>query len=955
VPAGRRPALVRVTEGVPGLSLSLILLLPFLGAIPPLLVGRGAGGRRAAAWASAVPTAIALALVLREAPAVFGGAVPAASWDWIPALGLSLSIRLDGYAWFFAALVLAVGLLILLYARYYLSDDDDAARFFATLMLFMGSMTGIVVSGNLLALVVFWELTSLSSFLLIGYWNDLPEARRGARMALAVTGLGGLALLGGVLLIGHIVGSLELDVVLAAGATLTTHPLYVPTLVLVLLGAFTKSAQFPFHLWLPRAMTAPTPVSAYLHSATMVKAGVFLLGRLYPALSGSPEWFSIVTVIGMATFLVGAWAALFSHDLKGLLAYSTISHLGLITALFGFSIEMAAIAAVFHIMNHAAFKASLFMAAGIVDHEAGTRDMRILNGLWRYMPYTGALAIVASAAMAGVPLLNGFLSKEMFFTEAVHLGAVAGGRWLLPVAALAGGILSVAYSIRFISIFFVGDGTGMPRTPHEPPRFMRVPVEALVIVCVAVGIVPALVIGPLLAVASGGALHAAPPDVKLSIWHGFNLPLLMSGVALAAGALLFARRDGLFRFHDRALPRWTVEDAYQVAYDAFAGLSVAVTRALENGSLQRYAALLVTAALVAGIVPALQPGWTRGAETFMPIDIVSAAGWTFLAVCAIATAALHRMRFIALVMISGVGLMVALTFVRFSAPDLALTQLLVEVVTILLVLLALHYLPKHAPVESTTVRRIRDIGLAVLSGVGVSALAWAMLSRPQDSISGYFLANSKPLGGGTNVVNVVLVDFRGFDTMGEIAVLGIAALGVIVLLAGVTLRPEPRSTAYAADRFPVILTQITRVLMPLALLLAIYLFLRGHNLPGGGFIAGLMAAVAIILQWVASGEKWVSDRLRADFQPWVAYGLLIAVLTGVGAWFFGHPFLKSWFDYFHLPWIGEFELASAILFDLGVFITVVASVLVILKRLGTLTPLDAVPPDQRDREDPWKP
>lgn len=368
------------------MNLLLILLLPFVGAIPPLLAGRGADGRRAAAWLAAVPTLAALVLVLREAPRVFAGEVPTASWSWVPALGLSLSVRLDGYAWFFAGLVFAIGLLILLYARYYLSTDDAIGRFFALLMLFMGSMAGIVVSGNLIALVVFWELTSVSSFLLIGYWHDRPESRRGARMALAVTGLGGLALLGGVLLIGQVVGSYELDDVLAAGGIITQDPLYVPILVLVLLGAFTKSAQFPFQVWLPRAMAAPTPVSAYLHSATMVKAGVFLLGRLYPALSGTTEWVAIVTTIGLSTLVVGAWAAMFAHDLKGLLAYSTISHLGLITALFGFSVELAAVAAVFHIMNHAAFKAGLFMSAGIIDHEAGTRDMRILNGLWRYMP-----------------------------------------------------------------------------------------------------------------------------------------------------------------------------------------------------------------------------------------------------------------------------------------------------------------------------------------------------------------------------------------------------------------------------------------------------------------------------------------------------------------------------------------------------------------------------------------
>ncbi|MGH7578455.1 MAG: monovalent cation/H+ antiporter subunit A [Longimicrobiales bacterium] len=935
------------------MNLLLILLLPFIGAIPPLLAGRGADGRRTAAWVSAVPTIAALVLVLREAPQVFAGEVVEATWRWVPALGLSLSVRLDGYAWFFAALVLAIGLLILLYARYYLSAEDDAGRFFALLMLFMGSMGGIVVSGNLLALVVFWELTSLSSFLLIGYWHDQPDSRRGARMALAVTGLGGLALLAGVLLIGSVVGSYELDEVLGAGGVLTQSPLYLPILVLVLLGAFTKSAQFPFQLWLPRAMCAPTPVSAYLHSATMVKAGVFLLGRLYPALSGTTEWVAIVTTVGLTTLLVGAWAAMFAHDLKGLLAYSTISHLGLITALFGFSVELAAVAAVFHIVNHAAFKAGLFMSAGIIDHEAGTRDMRILNGLWRHMPYTSALALVASAAMAGVPLLNGFLSKEMFFGEAASAGTLQGAYWLPAVAAVLGGTLSVAYSLRFISVLFIGDGTGMPKDPHEPPRFMRVPVEILVVICLAVGILPGITVGAILEVAASGVLDGPAPEVHLGIWHGFNIPLLMSAIALGAGALVFIQRDALYRFHDRVLPRWTLEGVYEWAYKAFVRLSAFVTGGLENGSLQRYAAFLVGAAVVAGLVPALRSGWMQGAESFLPIDLVTAAGWVFLVLAAVGVAALHRQRFVALIMSGAVGLMVSLAFVRFAAPDLAMTQLLVEVVTVLLLLLALHYLPRHMPVPSSAGRRARDLALAIGGGAGMAALVWVMLTRRVDSISGYFVENSEPLGGGANIVNVILVDFRGFDTMGEITVLGIAALGVIMLLRGVTVQPI-RHGVYSRDQYPVILTQVTRALMPLLLLLAIYLYLRGHMLPGGGFVAGLMAAVAIIIQYVASGERWVSERLRVAFEPWIAYGLMIAALTGVGAWVFGYPFLKSWFDHFHLPWLGDIELASAMAFDLGVFVTVVASVLLVLRRLGTLESQEGVPVDDREEASPWR-
>jgi multicomponent K+:H+ antiporter subunit A len=844
----------------------LILLLPFLGALPLLLVGRGPRARRAGAWLGALPTLAALALLAREAPTVFAGEVSRSSWEWLPALGLSLTLRIDGYAWMFATLVFGIGLLILLYARYYLSDEDDAGRFFSTLMLFMGSMAGVVLSGNLIALVVFWELTSLSSFLLIGFWSHRAESRRGALMALAVTGMGGLALLAGVILIGHVVGSYELDVVLAAGGTLAAHPLYRPILLLVLLGAFSKSAQFPFHFWLPRAMAAPTPVSAYLHSATMVKAGVFLLGRLQPALSESGDWFLIVGLVGLATLLVGASAALFAHDLKGLLAYSTISHLGLITLLFGYGTELATVAAVFHILNHATFKASLFMAAGIIDHEAGTRDLRVLNGLARYMPYTSALAVASTAAMAGVPLLNGFLSKEMFFTEAIGVADGSLWRWIHPLGALAGGVLSVAYSLRFASVFFRGDGSGMPKRPHEPPRFMRVPVELLALLCLAVGVVPATLVGPTLRVAAGGALNKAAPEFHLALWHGFNLPLLMSAIALAGGIVIFVARRPLDGWHERWPFGNAAERLGDRTYRFLVFAAERVTVRLENGSLQRYLALFVATALAAGALPALGIGWPRGPEDVSPVDLSSLAGWVFLALCAVGTAALHRRRFVALVAISGVGLMVSLAFVRFAAPDLALTQLLVEVVTILLVLLALRYLPMLPAAESTRVRRARDLALAVAGGAGTAALVWAILTRPFESISGYFLAQSLPAGGGSNVVNVILVDFRGFDTLGEITVLGIAAIGVLVLLDGLS-SPGGATRPLAADRFPVFPAQVTRALLPLALLSAVFLLLRGHNLPGGGFIAGLLAAVALLIQFQASGVEWTRARLALDFRP----------------------------------------------------------------------------------------
>ena len=399
------------------MSIALVCLLPFLAAaLPPLAIRHG---RTACALTAGAASLAALALLLSLAPAVWSGEPVRASIPWIPGLGLNFSFFVDGLGLFFAGLILVIGLLIIVYARFYLAAEDPMGRFYAYLLLFQGAMLGIVLSDNILLLAIFWELTSLSSFLLIGFWRHSPDARRGARMALIITGGGGLALIAGLLLLGSIAGTYEIHEIVTRGDIIRNSPLYLPALLLILTGAFAKSAQFPFHFWLPHAMAAPTPVSAYLHSATMVKAGVFLLARLWPALSGTDAWFLIVTGVGLTTMLVGAWIALFKDDLKAILAYSTVSHLGLMTMLLGFGTRTAATMAVFHILNHATFKAALFMSAGIVDHETGTRDVKRLGGLLKLMPISSALALVAAASMAGVPLLNGFLSKEMMLEAAL--------------------------------------------------------------------------------------------------------------------------------------------------------------------------------------------------------------------------------------------------------------------------------------------------------------------------------------------------------------------------------------------------------------------------------------------------------------------------------------------------------------------------------------------------------
>jgi multicomponent K+:H+ antiporter subunit A len=919
------------------MMLALQAIVPFVGAL--VLAALPNRRRRLAAWSAAAAPVAGLLIALLQAPAIMAGETLRWSVEWIPALGLTFGFRMDGLAWLFTLLILGIGSLVVLYAAYYLDKDDPPARFFQFLLLFMGAMLGVVLADNLVLLVVFWEATSLSSFLLIGYWNGRKDAREGARMALAITGAGGLALLGGVLLIGHIAGSVQLDVVLESGDRIRASPLYVPALILVLAGAFTKSAQFPFHFWLPHAMAAPTPVSAYLHSATMVKAGVFLLARLYPALGGSEAWFWTVAPVGLATLLVGAYVAIFKHDLKGLLAYSTISHLGLITLLFGLDSPLAVVAGVFHILNHATFKASLFMAAGIIDHETGSRDMRKLNGLWKYMPWTATLAMVASAAMAGVPLLNGFLSKEMFFAEAVSTESHWLMEWLLPVGATLAGMFSVAYSARFIhDTFFNGEPVGLAKMPHEPPRFMLVPVEILVIVCLAVGVAPAYTIGPVLAAGARATLGTPLPDYSLAIWHGFSLPLLMSVVALVGGALLYSGLQYFINLHRIVPAPGGGRAAFAFVLRSLVSGASELTLGLQNGSLQRYLVFLLGLVVAAGALPFMLDGTAQPLAAISPVSPVPVTLWSIGTSAAVATVVAFRHRMLAIILVGAVGLVVALLFVYLSAPDLALTQLLVELATVILMMLALHWLPKESPPERSRAGRALHLAIACAAGLGVAALVLLVLARPFDSISPYFLQTALPLGGGANAVNVIIVDYRAFDTLGEITVLCIAALVVSALLQDQRLRALSPAAVSPGERaaHPLMLQFAARLLLPLAVLVAFHLFLRGHNLPGGGFIAGLVLAIALILLAIAHGQAWTEARWPVDFRAWLAWGLLVAWFTGAGSWLLAHPFLTSTFDYPDLPFVGSLPLASASLFDLGVFLTVVGGVMGMLASIAHL-------------------
>lgn len=921
-----------------GNLLLIIALLPFIGALIPGVMIRA--GRNACATFAAVPPALALAILLVHAPTVFSGGVVQTQIDWLPQLGLSASFFLDGLGFLFACMILGVGLLIILYARFYLSGEDPMGQFYTYLLLFQGAMLGIVLSDNILLLLIFWELTSLSSFLLIGYWKHLPEGRQGARMALAVTGAGGLAMIGGMLILGNIVGSYNLTDILKEGELIRSSDWYMPALILILLGAFTKSAQFPFHFWLPHAMAAPTPVSAYLHSATMVKAGIFLMARMWPVLSGTEAWFYIVASVGLFTMVMAACIAIFRNDLKSLLAFSTVSHLGFLTFLLGLGTEAAATAAVFHIIVHLTFKAALFMSAGIIDHEAHTRDIRRLGGLRTLMPVTFVIASLAALSMAGIPLTNGFLTKELMLEEAAHT-VWAGNHYLVPIAATLGALLSAAYSFRFIvHVFFGPVRDDYPHKPHDPGFGMWASPAMLVVLVMVIGLFP-FVAEPIVDVAAS-AVTGASIHTHLAIWHGLTPALYMSLTAVVGGLIVLALYSPLSRGW-AALPRPEAKVIFDGLVENIAALARRISEGLHNGAMTRYLAIFVFATVLLGFAAWQGGGMAQVNRPTLPIPPMAAVGWLLLIAGTLSVVLLHRQRFRALVVIGIIGLMVSAAFVYLSAPDLALTQISVETVTIMLLLLALHYMPKDTPIESGMFRRLRDGVIAIGAGAGVGLLSYAFMRRDIDTISDYFLANSYKGGGGHNVVNVILVDFRGYDTYGEIIVLGIAGLIIFALMeallsgpAGKRLRNMDFSDDLSRDRHPLMMVVSTRLMLPIATMVGVYIFLRGHNEPGGGFVAGLVIAIALLMQYMASGFAWTQARQRIEYHAMIGFGVVIAGLTGCAAFLWGLPFLTSTFGYVHWDPIEEFELASAMAFDLGVFLTVLGAVMLMLYSLSRI-------------------
>lgn len=714
-----------------------------------------------------------------------------ASLHWIPSLNINFDFYLDGLSLLFGLLISGIGTLVVFYSIYYLHKTEKIGHFYLYLLLFMAAMLGVVFSDNVFALYTFWELTSLSSFLLIGFWNHRERSRYGALKSMLITVFGGLSLLAGLVLLTIVTGTTSIQEMIPQTDVILTSA-YLPWIMLfIFLGAFTKSAQFPFHIWLPDAMEAPTPVSAYLHSATMVKAGIFLIARFSPILSQNEWFFIIVSSFGIITLCWGSYMAVRQTDLKGILAFSTISQLGMIMAMLGFGTKVAIFAAVFHILNHATFKGSLFMIAGIVDHETGTRDIRKLGGLMTFMPITATLAIFGTFSMAGVPLpfLNGFYSKELFFDSSLHLNEMttALGAFLkvvLPYLAVLGSIFTFIYSMYLFFGTFRGEykEKELPTKPHEAPFGMLVSPIILVSGVILIGLFPNFVNEPFLSHAAE-AIAGVEIHKHIVFWHGFIPPLFMSLAVVLIGSLLYVTRDKWTKVYDALPGKFSLNHIYDGMVKRLETYSTRINDSYMNGSISRYMRFILIAILIASFtIMIMTNGFTFSTEDIAQITLSEIIIAIIMSVAAIATIFTNN-RIAAILILGVVGYGLAILFVFYRAPDLALTQLIVETVTVALFLLCFYHLPQLEKHTTPVGTRVMNIVIAVLFGalmtlIGISAHS----SRWFEPISDYFLQNSYKLGGGDNVVNVILVDFRGLDTLMEIVVLGIAALTIFTLI-----------------------------------------------------------------------------------------------------------------------------------------------------------------------------
>lgn len=891
-------------------------------AAPPIM----RAGRSAALVLALAPLAALAALWLASSR---GQEPKTLHLDWAPTLGLALTLRLDGLAVLFGVLVSAIGALVCVYAGGYLGGRRHAGRFFAWLLLFMASMLGAVACDNLLVLYVFWELTTITSWLLIGFEHDKQEARKSAWQALIVTALGGLAMLAGFVLLGQAAGTYQISTLLEAPIPEAAPARWI--LALVLAGAMAKSALAPLHFWLPNAMAAPTPVSAYLHSATMVTLGVFLLARLTPLLEAAPGWTAAVGGVGGATAVLGAWLALMQTDLKKLLAYTTISALGVMTLMLAVGGPQATRAALTLLVAHALYKGAMFMIAGSIDHGAGSRDLDEIGGLWRSMPCTAAASLLAMASMVALPPTLGFIADEELL--AVGEEEAAHGRWLVLAALLAWGVLYSAAGFVAGLRPFIG-GRRAPQEPHETSPMVCGPPLLMGVAGLALAFLPANLDRLLIAPATEAVARDAPAE-HLSLWHGVEPPLLMGMAMLAAGGLIAWGWRPLRRAALRlgGLRNAGPDRAYGRAEAWLQRGAAAMDRVLQHGYLPAYMVIVLLTVLALVALPLWHAGvrLPQWATPPQPADL-ALVGLTLVAAIA---AAVSKGRVLVITCMSLVGYTVALLFATFGAPDVAITQVLVETLLTVLVVLLLPSMPSFDPISRLRYR-LADALLCAAIGAMVSVLLLgAVAARQHTSVSRYFVEHSVDLGGGHNVVNTVLVNFRAADTLGEIIVLWVAAMGVAVLLGRHRRQTQRLATRQEGS---LVLTIAATVLLPLVLVFAVYLLVMGHNTPGGGFAAGLVLAAGLGLMLVASPRFAERELLWLRPRTLAAAGLLLAAASGAWALMQGGALLSArWLDA-ELPLLGGVHLGTPLLFDVGVCLVAAGATFLLLRILEEHSP-----------------
>ncbi|MET7770733.1 Na+/H+ antiporter subunit A [Nocardia sp. NPDC005366] len=873
---------------------------------------------------------------------------------WAPTIEMNIDLRFDSLAAIMAALVLGIGALILCYcARYFEDDEPRLGVFAAELVGFAFAMFGLVTSDNMLLLYIFWETTTVLSFLLVGHYAERASSRRAALQALFVTAAGGLSMLVGIIILGQASGSYLLSDLLAReqppGGVAVSF-----AVALILIGALSKSAIVPLHFWLPGAMAAPTPVSAYLHAAAMVKAGVYLVARLAPVFANSPPWHPLVLTLGLASMLLAGWRALQVTDLKLVLAFGTVSQLGFLIVLVGIGTPDAALAGVTMIVAHALFKASLFMVVGVIDHGAGTRDLRLLSGLGRREPALLAVATLSALSMAGIPPLVGFVGKESALGAALDADVLAWpARIALVIGVSVGSALTLGYSARFIWGAFA-DKPGHTRQLsasvigwHRPAALFLAPPAILAVAGLIAGPAAAWLDGLLSPYAE--TLPGGTPTSHLALWHGFTAPLALTVLIIAAGTVLFLLRGRIVETTHHVLGN--ADRVYDATLRAMDRLSLRMTGSVQRGSLPMSQATILGTLIILPTV-ALALGTRTGVRLRLwdsPLQTAIGAIMAAMALCA--TVLRNRLASVLVVGVTGYGC--GVIFALHGAPDLALTQFLVETLTLVVFVLVLRAFPAEIDATRATASKVRRALLAAVVGATVAVLAaFATAARSAEPIWHRIPGAAYDIGGGKNAVNVLLVDIRAWDTLGEISVLIVAATGVASLVFrtrrfGTAPRavdsprydPDlvswlPASRLMAREDRSMVLQITTRLIFPTIMVLSIYFFFSGHNAPGGGFAGGLTAGLALTLRYLAGGRYELGEALPVDAGQILGAGLTLAAGTATTSLLLGAPALSSAIVEVTLPLVGHVKLVTALFFDLGVYLIVVGLVLDVLRSLG---------------------